>query len=133
MMRVLHKSALPPPEQPYIQTSTIQSFLAFVQLLLDAQPYTAMMGVAVGAPGVGKSTSLLYYEELLNRKEAPATGISIRVYPRPTAHYVMAQLFEVLGEAIPAGRFSGKLDGLAAAIHRHSLQLVMLDEADHLH
>ncbi len=129
-MTVLHKSGLLPPKQPYIQTSTLQSFLALVQLLSDAQPYTAMMGVAVGAPEVGKSTSLLYYEELLSRKEAPTTGISIRVYPRPTPHYVMAQLFEALGEAIPAGRFSSKHDGLAAAIRRHGLQLVMLDEAD---
>jgi len=121
-----------PPGQPYIQTSTLQGFLALVQLLSDAQRSTAMMGVAVGAPGIGKSVSLGYYEELLARKEAPAAGISIRVYPCSTPHFVRAQLFEALGEAIPAGRYSSKLDNLAAAMRRHGLPLVFLDEADRL-
>jgi AAA domain len=121
-----------PPGQPCIQTSTLQSFLALVQLLSDAQRSTAMMGVAVGAPGVGKSVSLRYYEELLARKEAPAAGIAISVYPHSTPHFVIAKLFEALGEATPAGRYSSKLDGLAAAFHRHGIPLVMLDEADRL-
>jgi len=118
--------------QPYIQTSTLQSFLALVQLLSDAQRYTAMIGVAVGAPGVGKSVSLRFYEELLALKEAPAAGIFVSVYPRSTPHFVMAQLFEALGEAIPSGRYSSKLDSLAATTRRHGLHLVILDGADRL-
>jgi type II secretory pathway predicted ATPase ExeA len=132
MMADSRKAGILPPGQPYIQTSTLQSLLALVQLLTDVQRYTAMMGVAVGAPGIGKSVSLLYYEELLARKEAPAVGISIRVYSRPTPHFVITRLFEALGEAIPAGQYSSKLDGLAAAIRRHDLHLVILDEADKL-
>lgn len=132
MMTNPHKPGYQSPGQTYIQTSTLQSFLALAQLLSDVQRYAAMMAVAEGAPGVGRSVSLLYYEELLTRKASPATSISIRVSLRPTPHFLIAQLFEALGEAIPAGRYSSKLDGLAAAIRRHGLHLVIPDEAEQL-
>ncbi len=91
-----------------------------------------MVGVAVGADGIGKSVSRLYYEELLTRQEVSARAISLCVLPRLTPTLLIGQLFGALGEPLPAGRTASRLDDIAAALRLHGLPLVMLDDADRL-
>jgi hypothetical protein len=52
-----------PPEQPCIQTNTLQSFVGMTQLLVDIHHMSAMIGIAVGAPGIGKSIGMCSYQQ----------------------------------------------------------------------
>ena len=121
-----------PPEQPYIQTTTLNSFVGMARLLADTQRHTAMMGIAVGAPGVGKSVALRFYQEQLARKSSSSTSVAIQVNPRSTPHSLISQLFGELQGAAPVGQRLSTLDGLAEAIHYNGLHLIMLDQADRL-
>ncbi len=131
-MAVLQNVACNSFEGEYIQTSTLQSFVALGNLLTATSNYTPMVGVAVGDAGIGKSVSRLYYEGLLARQEGSARAISLCVLPRLTPTLLIGQLFGGLGEPLPAGRSASRLDDIAGALRLHGLPLVMLDEADRL-
>lgn len=131
-MTVLQNVACNSFEGEYIQTSTLQGFVALGSLLTATRNYTPMVGVAVGAAGIGKSVSQLYYEELLARKDGSARAISLCILPRLTPTLLIGQLFGALGEPLPAGRSASRLDDIAGALRLHGLPLVMLDEADRL-
>ncbi len=108
-------------EGAYIQTSTLQSFVALGSLLTATRNYPPMVGVAVGAAGIGKSVSRLYYEELLARQEGSARAISLCVLPRLTPTLLIGQLFGALGEPLTAGRSASRLDDIAGALRLHGL------------
>ena len=75
------------PGQQCIQTSTLQSFVGMTQLLADSQYSRAMIGIAVGESGIGKSVGICsYQQEELRREEASSRSIAITVHPRPTPH-----------------------------------------------
>ena len=67
------KDGMLPPGQPCIQTSTLQSFVGMAKFLADTQHMNAMIGIAVGAPGIGKSIGICSYqlEELIQEAASP--------------------------------------------------------------
>lgn len=82
-----------PPKQPCIKTSTLQGFVSMTQFLVDSQCMGALIGIAVGASGIGKSVGICSYQrEELRREEVSSRSIAITVHPRPTPHTLMSRL-----------------------------------------
>ncbi len=131
-MKVPHQVEGSPFEQAFIQTSILRIFVDVAELLTETCCCKAIVGLAVGAPGIGKSASLLCYQELLARKEIPVKAISIRVSPCPTPSSLIGQLSDALGEPILAMRTASRLNDIAAAARLQDLRLMMLDESDRL-
>jgi DNA transposition AAA+ family ATPase len=127
------KDGMLPPGQPCIQTSTLKSIVGTAKILADTQHTSAMIGIAVGAPGIGKSVGIRSYqqEELVQEGVSP-TSIAITVHARPTSHALITWLMVVLEGKTSARRRSSTLDDLAEAIDRQNRRLVILDGADHL-
>ena len=132
MMEDTNRNGMLPPEQPYIQTSAVRCFLSCSQLLSHTPYGDAMMGIAVGASGVGKSVALRYYQEQLAPKDASSKSISISVYPRSTPPSLISQLLDAFEWTTHMGQYANKLDGLAEAVRRQERRLVTLDEAERL-
>jgi hypothetical protein len=52
-----------PPEQLYIQTCILRQIYGSACFLVDQLRHHAMIGIAVGEPGIGKSVALQYVQE----------------------------------------------------------------------
>ena len=107
MIAINYRESVLPPDQPYVRTSILKHFLGFAQLLTDTHHHDAMMGIAVGASGIGKSVALQCYQEQLPREGAFEDTIKTRRYP-------------------------SKIDSLAEVMCHKNPHLVILDEADRL-
>src|SRR6266487_550800 len=127
------KDGMLPSGQPCIQTSTLQSFVGMAKFLADTQYTSAMIGIAVGAPGIGKSVGIRsYQQEELRQEGVSSTSISITVHPRPTPHALIGWLMVALEGKTSAMRHSSTLDDLVETIDRQNRRLVILDGADYL-
>jgi AAA domain len=122
-----------PPGQPWIQTSTLRSFVGMTRLLDDSQYTGAMIGIAVGESGIGKSVGICsYQQEELRRKEASSRSIAITVPPRPTPHALIGCFMTALEGKPCAMQHSISLDDLIETIEHQNRRLVILDGADYL-
>jgi hypothetical protein len=122
-----------PPGQSCIQTSMLQSFVGMAKFLADTQHTSAMIGIAVGVPGIRKSVGIRsYQQEELMQEDVSSTSIAITVHPRPTPHALITWLMMTLEGATKARRCSRTLDDLVETIDRQNRQLVILDGADRL-
>jgi Cdc6-like AAA superfamily ATPase len=116
-----------PPGQPYIQTSTLRSFVGMTRLLADSQYSRAMIGIAVGEPGIGKSVAICSYQQ-----EASSRSIAITVPPRPTPHALIGSFMTAFEGKTCARQHSITLDDLFETIEHQNRRLVILDGADYL-
>jgi AAA domain-containing protein len=133
MMANTDRDGMLPPKQPCIQTSTLKSFVGMAKFLAEIRHTSAMIGIAVGAPGIGKSEGIRSYQEELMQEDVSSTSISVKVHPRPTPHSLITWLMVALEGTTNARRRSSTLDDLAEAIDRQNRQLVILDGADRLY
>lgn len=117
-----------PPGQQCILTSTLQSFVGMTQLLAASLYSRAMIGITVGAPGIGKSVGICFYQ----REEASSRSIAITVPPRPTPHTLMSRLTVAIEGKTRARQHSITLDDLVETIERQNRPLIILDGADYL-
>src|SRR6266700_2416735 len=117
------KDGMLPSGQPCIQTSTLQSFVGMAKFLADTQHTSAMIGIAVGVPGIGKSVGIRSYQQVeLMQEGVCSTSIAITVHPRPTPHALITWLTVALGGTTSARRRSSTLDDLAEALDRQNRQ-----------
>jgi hypothetical protein len=91
-----------------------------------------MMGIAVGASGIGKSVALQCYQEQLLREGAFSKSLSIQVYPHLTPGSLITLLLGAFEDTINTRRYPSKIDSLAEVMCHKNPHLVILDEADRL-
>ncbi len=118
MIAINYRDSMLPPDQPYVRTSILNRFLGFAQFLADMQHHDAMMGIAVGASGIGKSVALRCYQEQLRQEDAPSKSLSIQVCPCLTPHSLISQLLSAFEGTTNTRRYPSKIDSLAEVI-RH--------------
>jgi len=132
MIAINYRESELPPDQPYIQTSILKHFLDFAQLLADRQHHDALMGIAVGASGIGKSVAQRCYQEQLPREGVCSKSLSIQVGPHLTPCSLITQLLGAFGGTTNTRRSPDKVDRLAEVIYHKKPRLVTLDGADRL-
>lgn len=127
------KDGMLPPGQPCIQTSTLQSFVGMAKFLTDTQHTSAMIGIAVGVPGIGKSVGIRsYQQEELRQEGISLKSVAITVHPRPTPHALISWLMVAFEGKTSTIRHSSTLDDLTEAIERQNRPSVILDRAEYL-
>src|SRR6266568_4264880 len=118
--------------QPYVLTTSVRRFMAGGRMLLDTNNRPSAMGIATGVPGVGKTVAQHMLQARLKSGKPSIQCIAVKVPPRSTPIVLAEQIFAVLNVPHRVRRVSGLADALAQAFHQHGLQLLLLDQADHL-